>query len=70
MADPSYPPNGIDPEMVKTVNWLADIITGRAPMPVMTDTAAAQVSSDTPVPQAKEPEPASETTIPDPWEDV
>ncbi len=67
MAEPSYPPNGIDPEKVKTVNWLADIIMGRAPIPVMMDAAAAQASSDTSVPQAKEP--PLETTIPDPWED-
>ncbi|MBD2233715.1 hypothetical protein [Phormidium tenue] len=67
MADPSYPPKGIDPEMVKTVNWLADIITGRAPLPVIMDAAAAQASSDTPASQVKEPAP--ETTIPDPWED-
>lgn len=68
MADPSYPPNGIDPEKVKKVNQIVAFITGRAPLPVMTDTAAAQASSDTLASQAKEPAP--ETTIPDPWEDV
>ncbi|MGB3310539.1 MAG: hypothetical protein WBG32_01435 [Nodosilinea sp.] len=67
MADPSYPPNGIDPETVKTVNRIVAYITGQAPMPIMMDAAPTQASSDTPVPQAKEP--ASETTIPDPWED-
>ncbi|MEA5448264.1 hypothetical protein VB780_06780 [Leptolyngbya sp. CCNP1308] len=68
MADPSYPPNGIDPEMVKKVNQIVAFITGLGASQAMTDTAAAQASSDAPVPQTKEP--ASETTIPDPWEDV
>jgi hypothetical protein len=68
MADPSYPPNGIDPEKVKKVNQIVAFITGRAPMPIMMDAAPTQASSDTPVPQAKEPPP--ETPIPDPWEDV
>jgi hypothetical protein len=68
MADPSYPPNGIDPEMVKKVNRIVAIITGSGASQVKTDAAAAQASSDTPPPQAKEPAP--ETPIPDPWEDV
>ncbi|MBE9108153.1 hypothetical protein IQ273_01785 [Nodosilinea sp. LEGE 07298] len=67
MADPSYPLNGIDPEMVKTVNRIVAYITGQAPMPIMMDAAPTQASSDTPVPQAKAPLP--ETSIPDPWED-
>jgi hypothetical protein len=68
MADPSYPPNGIDPEMVKKVNQIVAFITGLGASQVMTDAAAVQSSSDTPVPQAKETAP--ETPIPDPWEDV
>ncbi len=68
MADPSYPPNGIDPEMVKKVNWVVAFITGLGASQVKTDAAAAQASSATQVPQAKEPAP--ETSIPDPWEDV
>ena len=68
MADPSYPPNGIDPEKVRKVNQIVAFITGLGASQVKTDAAAAQASSDTPVPQAKEPVP--ETPIPDPWEDV
>lgn len=67
MADPGYPPHGIDPEKVKMVNQIVAFITGLGASQVMTDIAAAQVSADPPVPQAKGP--ALETTIPDPWED-
>jgi len=65
MADPSYPPNGIDPEMVKKVNWVVAFITGNGAQQAKADASA---SSDSPSPQAKDPAP--ETTIPDPWEDV
>ncbi|PZO35178.1 MAG: hypothetical protein DCF17_19195 [Shackletoniella antarctica] len=68
MADPSYPLNGIDPEMVKKVNQIVAFITGSGASQLKTHAAAAQASSDTPLPQAKKPAP--ETLIPDPWEDV
>lgn len=63
MADPSYPPSGIDPEKVKKVNRIVAIITGSGAR----QAAATEAASASPPPQAKKPAP--ETTIPDPWED-
>ncbi len=68
MADPSYPPNGIDPEKVRKVNWIVAMLTGSGASQVMTDAAADKVTSASPQPQAKKPAP--KTLIPDPWEDV